>query len=110
MTIPAARLELPWAEYRLELGDEANAAHLLNEPRAAWQPRWRPGFGPLQIAAAVPIVGRKGAQLVGDHARRQVVVGDRQRRDVGVDVVGDPVYKTPAHGPVVDRGPALHPD
>ena len=91
---PGVRVLLHPAVYELE-GDEQNAAHLHNEPRGEepdgygdaseeaweeydaweqWEAEWREGYGPLQIAVGVTIVGQElhGVQLEGDQARLQV--------------------------------------
>ena len=72
--------------YELEQGDAANAARRLNGPRprrlshnripgpyaapayaawSNWKPEWREGYGRLQIAADVTLVGQEGAELAG---------------------------------------------
>ena len=80
--IADARLELPPAAYALVVRDWRNAAHLLNGLRPscpgygsegyaeaiaayrAWEPQWRLGYGPLQLAAGVTLVGQaEGADL-----------------------------------------------
>jgi len=95
--VPGARVLLRPAAYVLMAGDERNAAHLLNglrewhvrlngtwptpgsegydEARAAydaWRPQWRPGFGPMEIAAGVTVVGQEGVVLSGEQARLEV--------------------------------------
>ena len=77
--IPHARVVLPKGEYELPGGNEANAAHLLNEPRGAYpgisatsaaehadalavydarQPEWREGYD-LLISDDVTLVGQE---------------------------------------------------
>ena len=79
--VPRARVLLAPATYRLVAGDKENAAHLLNGLRPAdpawgsegyaeaeaayitWVPQWRLGFGPLELAAGVKLVGQEGVEL-----------------------------------------------
>ena len=83
--IEGARVLLPKATYALLRGDEDNPAHRQNGVRPAhrgifsannaalaayrnWVPEWREGYGPLQIAAGVTMVGEEGAVISGGHA------------------------------------------
>ena len=90
--VPSARVLLAPAVYALVPRDVWNAAHVLNELRPAWlagytwgtekpegddearaannawRPQWRPGYGPLPLAAGVTLVGQEGVVLSGGRA------------------------------------------
>jgi len=90
------RLELPPATYTLVRGQEWNAAHMLNADQQvrsaghsggleayddaaaawrAWRPQWRLGYGPLQLAAGVTIVGQaEGVKLTFEGFTNQRLV------------------------------------
>jgi len=99
--VPGTRVQLMPAVYELVAGDEEDAAHLLNglrpahppgfqsdapnyailaEARAAWRawkPQWRLGYGPLELAAGVTIVGQDGVELDCEAVGVQATQGAR---------------------------------
>ena len=77
-SVPGARLELPPATYQLVAREEWNPEH---RHQPAWddddaakgyddggEPQWRLGFGTLELAAGVTIVGQEGVELTGGNA------------------------------------------
>jgi len=61
-------VRLARGEYELE-GDHYNAAHNSISATPYRAPVWREGFGPLQIASGVLLIGEEDVVLSGDRAR-----------------------------------------
>ena len=79
-----------------------------------WEPEWREGYGPLQIAVGVTIVGQElhGVQLEGDQARLQVRTESVRFVSMtfprGVEI-GSPQQINGADGRAVGSGDARQP-
>jgi len=71
--LPHARLVLKPAPYVVE-GDAQNAGHNANTSfDQIWAPMWRPGYGPLEFAEGVTLVGQPGVHFAGVHTSMRVV-------------------------------------
>ena len=113
--VPGARVLLLPAAYVLVRRDERNTAHLLNElqpahpghlgwtaeytwaAHSAWEPQWRPGYGPLVLAAGVTVVGQEGVALSGELAglevRAEGVRFESVDLPLGVDLHVEPLQR-----------------